>query len=386
MFLHPIFRAVAAPALLALALLAGASPASAQAPAAPVINARAWLLLDMTTGQVLAAEKTGERIDPASLTKLMTAYLTFSALKAKTITLEQTAPVSEKAWKAIGSRMFIEPKKPVTVAELIRGMIVQSGNDACIALAELISGSEEAFVAAMNREAQRMGLKNTSYRNSTGLTEAQHYTTADDLARLASAIILDHPEFYPLYSIKEYTYNNIKQSNRNRLLWMDPNVDGLKTGFTDAAGYCLIASAKRGPRRLLSIVLGTQNESARATESQKLLNHGFLNFDAVRLYEKSQGVAALEVWKGGTRELKAGFDRDLYVNVPKGQGGKVKATLTWQKPLVAPIALSQKVGDLKVTIDGREVAAAPVLALEKIESAGVFGRAVDTVRLWFAKT
>ena len=386
MFLYPIFRAAAAPILLALVLLADASPASAQAPAAPVINARSWLLLDMTTGQVLAADKPGERIDPASLTKLMTAYLTFSALKAKSITLEQTVPVSEKAWKAIGSRMFIEPKKPVTVAELIRGMIVQSGNDACIALAELISGSEEAFVAAMNREAQRMGLKNTSYRNSTGLTEAQHYTTADDLARLSSAIILDHPEFYPLYSIKEYTYNNIKQSNRNRLLWMDPNVDGLKTGFTEAAGYCLIASAKRGPRRLLSIVLGTQNESARATESQKLLNHGFLNFDAVRLYEKSQGVSSLEVWKGNTRELKAGFDRDLYVNVPKGQGGKVKATLTWQKPLVAPIALNQKVGDLKVTLDGREVAAAPVLALEKIESAGVFGRAVDTVRLWFART
>ena len=386
MFLHPIFGAVAAPASLALALFAGASPAIAQAPAAPVINARSWLLFDMTTGQVLAAEKPGERIDPASLTKLMTAYLTFAALKAKAITLEQTVPVSEKAWKAIGSRMFIEPKKPVTVAELVRGMIVQSGNDACIALAELISGSEEAFVAAMNREAQRMGLKNTSYRNSTGLTEAQHYTTADDLARLAAAIIFDHPEFYPLYSIKEYTYNNIKQSNRNRLLWMDPNVDGLKTGFTEAAGYCLIASAKRGPRRLLSIVLGAQNESARATESQKLLNHGFLNFDAVRLYEKSQGVSSLEVWKGNTRELKAGFDRDLYVNVPKGQGGKVKATLTWQKPLVAPIALSQKVGDLKVTIDGREIAAAPVIALEKIESAGVFGRAVDTVRLWFAKT
>ena len=368
-----------------LLLAACASLAAAQNPPAPVLNAKAWLLLDMSSGQVLASQNPAERIEPASLTKLMTAYLAFSALKAKIITQEQVVPVSEKAWKAIGSRMFIEPRKPVTVAELLRGMIVQSGNDACVALAELISGSEESFAAAMNREAQRLGLTATSFRNSTGLPDPQHFTTADDLALLATAIIRDFPEFYALYSQKDYSYNGITQSNRNRLLWMDPNVDGMKTGFTEAAGYCLISSAKRGPRRLLSVVLGAQSESARATESQKLLNFGFLNYDAVRLYQKGSSVSSLEVWKGSVRELKAGFDRDLFVTVPRGQADRVKATLHSQKPLLAPVALNQKVGNMKVTIDGREIASVPVLALEKIDGAGVFGRAFDTVRLWFAK-
>ena len=385
MFLHPIFRFTPA-RLLAIFLLAiGAAPAGAQNPPAPVINARAWLLLDMSSGQVLASQNPAERVEPASLTKLMTAYLVFSALKAKTISLEQTVPVSEKAWKAIGSRMFIEPKRPVTVAELLRGMIVQSGNDACIALAELISGSDEAFAAAMNREALRLGLKSTGFRNSTGLPDPQHYSTANDLSLLAVAIIRDFPEFYPLYSIKEYSYNKITQSNRNRLLWTDPTVDGMKTGFTEAAGYCMITSAIRGPRRLLSVLLGTQNETARAAESQKLLNFGFLAYDAVRLYEKGQSVSVLEVWKGSVRELKAGFDRDLYVTVPRGQGERVKATLVSQKPLLAPVAQNQIVGSLKVSLDGREVASVPVMALEKIEMAGVFGRALDSARLWFVK-
>ena len=380
MFFDSLFRAGAG-----LLLAACASLALAQNPPAPVLNAKAWLLLDMSSGQVLASQNPGERIEPASLTKLMTAYLAFSALKAKTITPEQLVPVSEKAWKAIGSRMFIEPRKAVTVAELLRGMIVQSGNDACVALAELIAGSEESFAAAMNREAQRLGLKATNFRNSTGLPDPQHFTTADDLALLASAIIRDFPDFYALYSLKDYNYNGITQSNRNRLLWMDPNVDGMKTGFTEAAGYCLIASAKRGPRRLLSVVLGAQSESARATESQKLLNFGFLNFDAVRLYEKGSRVSSLAVWKGSVRELKAGFDRDLFVTVPRGQAERVKATLNSQKPLLAPVALNQAVGNMKVTIDGREIASVPVLALERIDGAGVFGRAFDTVRLWFAK-
>jgi len=379
-FFDSLFRAGAG-----LLLAACASLALAQNPPAPVLNAKAWLLLDMSSGQVLASQNPGERIEPASLTKLMTAYLAFSALKAKTITPEQVVAVSEKAWKAIGSRMFIEPRKAVTVAELLRGMIVQSGNDACVALAELIAGSEESFAAAMNREAQRLGLKATNFRNSTGLPDPQHFTTADDLALLAGAIIRDFPEFYALYSLKDYSYNGITQSNRNRMLWMDPNVDGMKTGFTEAAGYCLIASAKRGPRRLLSVVLGAQSESARATESQKLLNFGFLNFDAVRLYEKGSRVSSLAVWKGSVRELKAGFDRDLFVTVPRGQADRVKATLNSQKPLLAPVALNQTVGNMKVTIDGREIASVPVLALEKIDGAGVFGRAFDTVRLWFAK-
>ena len=358
----------------------------AQTPPAPVINAKSWILLDVSSGQVLASQGPAERIEPASLTKLMTAYLAFSALKAKTLTLEQAVPVSEKAWKMGGSRMFIEPKKPVTVAELLRGMIVQSCNDACIALAELISGSEEAFAAAMNREAKRLGMKNTSFRNSTGWPDPEHYTTAADLGVLAAAIIRDFPDFYSLYSMKQYSYNSITQSNRNKLLWVDPNVDGMKTGFTDAAGYCLIASAKRGPRRLLSVVLGTGSENARATESQKLLNFGFLNYDGVKLYDKGQSISSLEVWKGSAREVKAGFDRELFVTLPKGQADKVKATLLSQKPLLAPIALGQKIGTMKVTVDGREIAEVPVIALEAVEGAGVFGRAYDTVRLWFTKS
>ncbi len=351
-----------------------------------MLNAKAWLLLDATSGQVLASQNPAERVEPASLTKLMTAYLTFAALKSKAITPEQNVPVSTRAWKAIGSRMFIEPKRPVTADELIRGMVVQSGNDASIALAELIAGSEDQFAALMNREAQRMGMKNTHFTNATGLPDPQHYSTVEDLSLLAAATVRDYPEHYALYAMKEYAYNGITQPNRNRLLWLDPNVDGLKTGHTDSAGFCLIASAKRGPRRLLSVVVGTQTESARSTESQKLLNYGFLAYDTVRLYEKGQGISSLEVWKGTERELKAGFDRELYVTVPRGQADKLKATLNSQKPLLAPIALGQKIGDMKVTLDGRDVADIPVVSLQKVEAAGFFGRALDTMRLWFAKS
>ena len=372
--------------LAALAASCLCAVAFAQNPPAPVINAKSWLLLDVSSGQVLASQNPAERVEPASLTKLMTAYLAFSALKAKTLTLEQTVPVSPKAWKMGGSRMFIEPLKPVTVAELLRGMIVQSGNDACVALAELISGSEEAFAAAMTREGKRLGMKNTNFKNSTGWPDPEHTTTAADLAVLASAIIRDFPDFYSLYSIKEYTYNNITQANRNKLLWVDPHVDGMKTGFTDAAGYCLVTSARRGPRRLLTVVLGTASENARATESQKLLNFGFLNYDGVKLYDKGQSISSLEVWKGSAREVKAGFERELFVTLPKGQAEKVKATLVSQKPLLAPIAAGQRIGSMKVTVDGRDIAEVAVVALEAVEAAGVFGRAYDTVRLWFAKS
>ena len=388
MFQPTYRRAIAA---LAVSIAAAATAlcitsAHAQTPPAPVINAKSWMLLDVSSGQVLASQSAGERIEPASLTKLMTAYLAFAALKAKTITLEQTVPVSERAWKMGGSRMFIEPKLPVTVAELLRGMIVQSGNDACVALAELIAGSETAFAAAMNREAKRLGLKNTLFKNSTGWPDPEHLTTAEDLSTLAGAIIRDFPEFYSLYSLKDYTYNGITQPNRNKLLWVDPNVDGMKTGHTESAGYCLITSAKRGPRRLLTVVLGAASDNARATESQKLLNFGFLNYDGIKLYDKGQSLAQLEVWKGSAREIKVGFDRELFVTLPKGQAGKVKATLVSQKPLIAPVALGQKIGSMKVTVEGRDIAEIPVVALEAVEGAGVFGRAYDTVRLWFAKT
>ena len=377
------------PRLLPLALVAFLTalclplPALADVPAPPPVSARAWLLMDTASGQLLASQAEHERAEAASLTKLMTAYLTFAALKAKTLQLAQLVPVSERARRAEGSRMFIEPKKPVTVEELIHGMIVQSGNDACIALAEVIAGSEEVFAQMMNREAQRLGMKDTNFVNSTGLSDPKHYSSANDLGLLATAVIRDFPEYYPYYSIREYRYNNIRQPNRNRLLWFDPNVDGVKTGHTENAGYCLIASAKRGPRRLLSVVLGTASENIRAQESQKLLNFGFQFYDSVRLYEKGQTVSSVQVWKGSVRALKAGLAADLSVSVPKGMTDKVKADLVSQQPLLAPVSAGQRVGTLRIMLESKQIGEYPVVALENVAVAGMFGRAWDTMRLWF---
>ena len=357
-------------------------PAMADVPAPPPVAARAWLLTDTASGQLLAAQGEHERAEPASLTKLMTAYLSFSALKAKTLQLAQTVPVSERAWRAAGSRMFIEPGKPVTVEELIHGMIVQSGNDACIALAEAIAGSEEVFAQMMNREAQRLGMKDTSFVNSTGLSDPGHYSSAYDMALLATAVIRDFPEYYRYYSIREYRYNDITQPNRNRLLRLDPNVDGVKTGHTESAGYCLIASAKRGRRRLLSVVLGTASENVRARESQKLLNFGFQFYDSARLYDKGQTVSTVAVWKGSERVLKAGVAADVSVSVPKGMTDKVKADLVSQQPLLAPVSAGQRVGTLRVMLESKPIREYPVVALENVAVAGFFGRAWDTVRLW----
>jgi D-alanyl-D-alanine carboxypeptidase (penicillin-binding protein 5/6) len=356
--------------------------ARADAPPPPPIAARAWLLVDFATGQPIVAQNADERVEPASLTKLMTAYLVFDALKKKAITPEQTVPVSERAWKAGGSRMFIEPRTPVTVDELLRGVIVQSGNDATIALAELVGGAEEVFVQMMNREAQRLGMKNSNFTNSTGWPDAKHYSTARDLAVLASALIRDFPEYYTLYSTKEYRYNNITQPNRNRLLWLDPNVDGVKTGYTEAAGYCLIASAKRGPRRLVSVVLGANSDSMRAQESQKLLNYGFQFYEVVRLYEKDQEVGRLRVWKGASNELKAGTASGLMLVLPRGDTQKLKADFVSEQPLVAPVSAGQRVGTIKVSLDGKPVGEYPVVALESVAVAGILGRAWDAMRLW----
>ena len=373
---------------LALLLLVVSTSSFAQAPGVPfspppALAAKAYLLLDYNSGQTLVAQNPDERIEPASLTKLMTAYVTFAALRQKTLTLEQVVPVSTRAWKTEGSRMFIEPNKPVTAAELMRGMIVQSGNDACIALAEAIAGSEEVFAQMMTREAQRLGMKNTNFTNSTGLPDPKHYTTARDLSILAAALVRDYPEYYPLYSMKEFRYNNIKQSNRNRLLWLDPTVDGMKTGHTENAGYCLITSAKRGERRLVSVVLGTASESMRAIESQKLLNYGFQFYDTVKLYDKNQAVSSLRVWKGDSNTLKAGFASELYVSVPKGQADKLKATVESRQPLLAPLKAGQSVGTLKLELDGKPFRELPVAALENVDLAGIFGRGWDTIRLLF---
>jgi serine-type D-Ala-D-Ala carboxypeptidase (penicillin-binding protein 5/6) len=369
-----------------LALLAATSAASAQtapplALPVPAIAARSYLVVDFNSGQPLAALDPQQRVEPASLTKLMTAYVTFTALKQKRIRLEQVVPVSQHAGRAEGSRMFIEPNRIVTVSELIRGMIVQSGNDACIALAELIAGSEDAFVGLMNREAQRLGLKNTRYANVTGLPHPQHYSTAEDTAALAAAVIRDFPEHYPLYSQREYRYNNITQANRNRLLWTDPTVDGMKTGYTQSAGYCLVTSARRGERRLISVVLGAASEAGRATESQKLLNYGFQSYDSLRLYAGKQPVATLEVYKGAAGTVRAGFLSDLHVALPRGTGDKLKATIVSMQPLLAPVRAGQNIGTMRLTLDGRPFREIPVVALDEVPVAGVLGRGWDTLRL-----
>ena len=357
--------------------------ALAQSVPAPALAANAWVLVDHATGQVLAGKDPDARIEPASLTKLMTAYLTFAALKAGTITPDQVVPVSTKAWRMEGSRMFIEPNKPVTVDELIRGVIVQSGNDACVALAETIAGSEEAFAALMNREAQRLGMTNTNFTNSTGLPDPQLYTSARDLARLASAIVRDFPEYYSLYSLKEYTYNNIKQPNRNRLLYMDPSVDGMKTGHTSSAGYCLVSTARRGERRLVSVVLGASSDTVRAQESLKLLNFGYQFYETVKLYSGDEALSQFRVWKGKLNELPVGFTRDFVLTVPKEAASKIQVTLESRQPLLAPIGRGQEVGTLTVAVDGKPLGQYPVLALQDVEIAGFFGRLWDAIVMFF---
>ncbi len=372
-------------AFVLLSLAATAQAMAQQLPIPPSLAAKSWLLLEMGSNQVLTTEKPDERLEPASLTKLMTAYLTFAAIRNKTIALAQPLPVSEKAWRTGGSKMFVRVDTQVPTEDLIKGMIVQSGNDACVTLAEAIAGSEENFAQMMNREAQRLGMKNSHFMNSTGLPDPQHYTTARDLSLLASALIRDFPEEYKkYYSMKEYTYNNITQPNRNRLLYIDPTVDGVKTGHTEAAGYCLISSALRDKRRLLSVVLGTVSDSARASESQKLLNWGYISYDAVSLFTKEQPVATLRVWKGTQNEVKAGFASDLSIAVPKGYAEKVSKDFIAEPRLIAPIEAGQKLGTLKVVIDGQAYGEYPVIALEKVELGNIFVRIFDTIRLWFA--
>jgi serine-type D-Ala-D-Ala carboxypeptidase (penicillin-binding protein 5/6) len=369
---------------IALSLLLAAQALAQQLPVPPALAAKSWLLLEMGSGQVLTSEKPDDRLEPASLTKLMTAYLTFAAIRQKTISLEQTLPVSENAWRTGGSKMFVRVDTQVSVDDLIKGMIVQSGNDACVTLAEGIAGSEENFAQMMNREAQRLGMKDSSFTNSTGLPDPQLYTTAHDLSLLAGALIRDFPEEYKkYYSMKEFRYNNITQPNRNRLLWANAGVDGVKTGHTEAAGYCLISSALRDNRRLLSVVLGTQSDAARASESLKLLNWGFITYDAVTVFGKDQTVSSLRVWKGLKNEVKAGFTADLIIAVPKSYVAKVQNEFVAEPTLIAPIEVGQKLGSLKVSVDGKPYAEYPVVALEEVPLAGFFGRLIDTIRLWF---
>jgi D-alanyl-D-alanine carboxypeptidase (penicillin-binding protein 5/6) len=378
--------------LIALVLAcAGMVSAWAQAPQPPEVAAKAYVLLDVTADQVLAERQADIQADPASLTKLMTAWLVFDALKAKKLTLEQTLPVSVRAWserKGGGSLMFIDPKMTPKVDELLRGMIAVSGNDAAVALAEGVAGSVDAFVGMMNRQAQAWGLKNTQFKNVAGLSEAGHYSSARDMALIAQHVVRDFPEHYATYySLKQYTFNNIKQDNRNMLLGRDPSVDGMKTGYTESAGYCLIASAQRdfpnGKRRLLSVVLGTASREARASESQKLLNWGYTAWDAVRLFEAGKAATTVPVWKGAQPTAQLGAAGGMVIAVPKGEGDKLKTSIERADPLVAPLAKGQKVGTLKVTTQaGAPIASVPLVVLEPVEQAGIFGRAWDSIRLW----
>ncbi len=375
-----------------------ANSALAQSPQPPEVAAKIYLVVDLTSDKVLAQRDADASAEPASLTKLMTAYLVFSAIREKKLSLEQTLPVSLRAWaerRGGGSLMFIDTTMTPSVDELLRGMIVQSGNDASVALAEGVAGDLEQFVAKMNAQAAAWGLKNTRFKNVTGLSEAGHSSTARELATIATHIIRDFPDFYTYYSIQSYKYNNIAQPNRNLLLARDPSVDGMKTGYTAAAGYCLIASAVRefpnlgtggvapGKRRLLSVVLNTTSMQARAAESQKLLNWGFQAFDTVRLFDDGQALATPEIWKGKTRVAKLGAASGVFVTIPKGDGAKLKTRIERAEPLLAPLAAGQRVGTIKVTThSGEAVADVPLVALEPIEAAGWMGRLWDTIRLW----
>jgi len=371
--------------------LALGGAAQAQVPVPPEVAARNYLLLDVNSGQVLAQKDIDVAIEPASLTKLMSAYLVFDALRTRKITLEQRLPVSERAWKTPGSRMFIDPKMQVPVEDLIKGLIVQSGNDATVALAEGVGGTVEHFVEMMNEQAKALGLTGTTYKNPEGLPAPGHVTTARDLSILATRLMRDFPEEVKYYAIKKYRYPGTpaaNDTNRNTLLFRDPTVDGLKTGHTDSAGYCMIATAKRdfpnltGGRRLLSIVLGASGETVRANESQKLLNWGFTAYDDVRLFDANQAVATPRVWKGKADTLKLGRTEPVVVSLPSGSAGRITTEVARPEPLLAPFAKGQPVGSLKVKLGDQLITELPLVALEPVEQAGVLGRTWDALRLW----
>jgi serine-type D-Ala-D-Ala carboxypeptidase (penicillin-binding protein 5/6) len=386
-----LHRTVTAAIVLPATLVAAS--AFAQVPP-PAVTARSWVLVDATSNQVLASGNPDERSEPASLTKLMTAYLVFDALKTKKINMDQTVMPSE-AVRRVGrdeSRMFIEANKPVTVHDLVYGMIIQSGNDAAIALAELVGGSESNFVTMMNASAQKLGMKNTHFSDVNGMPDPQHYTSAGDLAVLSTRLIRDYPEYYEIFSVKDFTYNKIRQPNRNRLLWIDPTVDGLKTGHTQAAGYCLIASAKRpvagvpdANRRLVAVMMGEPKEHDRVQDSLKMLNYGYSAYDVARLFKAGQVIGTPRVYKGAENNVKAGVETDQYVTVPKGMGDKIKPSVTENPLLVAPIKKGQQIGTVKMVAEGKEVAQFPLVALQDVPEAGIVGRLWDSALLMWQK-
>ena len=370
-----------------LLLSASSHALPAQTPVPPVLTAKSYVLYDYSSNQILLSQNGDMRMEPASLTKLMTVYITFDALKRRILTLDQSLTVPDAATRNTSgeSRMLLKSGQLATVDELLHGLIVQSGNDAAVTLASNLADSEASFVARMNKEAQRLGMKNTHFMNPVGLPDAQHYSSALDLAILASALIRDFPEYYPLFGLRDYTFNNVTQANRNRLLWLDPYADGLKTGHTETAGFCLVGSAKRDKHRLISVVLGADSDSSRASESQQLLNYGFQYFDAVRLYQNSEAITRLRVWKGTEKQVELGMRRDLYLTIPKGQLAELKASIETHQPILAPIVSGEPLGTLKLTLAGKPYAQFPLVALDSVTLANVFSRGWDSMRLLIQK-
>ena len=346
-------------------------------PAAPSVAASSYLLMDFNSGRVLAEKDPDKRVAPASLTKIMTVYVVFRELKAGHLTLDEKVTISQNAWETGGSKMFVEVNKQVPIEDLLQGVVIQSGNDASVALAEHVAGSEQTFATMMNEQAARLGMTNTHFENSMGLPTENHYSSARDLATLAQALIKEFPEYYRWDSQKEFTYNGITQQNRNQLLWRDPSVDGIKTGFTDDAGYCMVASAKREDMRLISVVMGTASANARANESQSLINYGFRFFETHRLYEGGKALTEAKVRKGETSKLQVGLAEDVYVTAPRKHFSELKAETQLDKAIVAPLNKGDAVGNLVVTLEGETIASKPLVAMDAIAQGGLFRRLYD---------
>jgi len=357
-------------------------PKGMPTPAAPALGANSYILVDFNSGHVLVESNPDMPVEPASITKVMTSYVVFTELASGNIKLSDKVNVSETAWRTGGSRMFIEPSMEVTVEQLIKGMVIQSGNDASVALAEHLAGTEDAFAGLMNHYATQLGMTDSHFINSTGLPHEDHYTTARDVATLSIALITDFPDFYQWYSEKEYSFNNIRQHNRNNLLWRDPAVDGLKTGHTEAAGYCLAASAKRDGMRLISVVLGSGSESSRVSESQSLLNYGFRFFETVQLYKAGQELAQGKVWKGQEEQIRLGIGDELFVTIPRGRYDDLDAQVEMRPELIAPIAAGEVVGQISIRLEDNEIISRGLVALESIDEAGFFGRTWDGMSMW----
>ncbi|MDG6773502.1 D-alanyl-D-alanine carboxypeptidase [Thiomicrorhabdus sp. ZW0627] len=353
-------------------------------PSAPQIAGTSHLLIDFDSGKVLAEKDANQRIEPASLTKIMTGYVVINELTNGNMSMDEMVTISKKAWKMPGSKMFIEVGKQVSVRDLIKGMVIQSGNDASVALAEHIAGSEEVFAQLMNKYAKALGMEHTHFMNATGLPNPDHYTTAHDLAILTKALISKFPEEYKWYSEKKFTYNGITQYNRNKLLWQDPTVDGLKTGHTETAGYCLVSSAKRDNMRLISVVLGTNSMEKRVQESQKLLNYGFRFFETHPLYKAQQRLNDVTVWEGSKDILGVGLAHDLYVTIPRGQYKDLKIETTLEPEIIAPIETNQPLGELQVSLNGEVIAEQPLVALSNVEEGSFFKKLIDQIKRTFS--